>query len=73
MTEELLNIFEENRKTPLEDKINQTKDQPNSIASPPPPTPTTTIKKVNPENPSRAVINELRNLFEKRKQMKDEK
>jgi len=117
MTEELLNIFEENRKTPLEDKINRTidsfenmfnlfldvivridnklnslqeqisslgtrfntiekgkaKDQPNSIASPPSPTPTTTIKKVNPENPSRAVINELRNLFEKRKQMKDEK
>jgi len=47
------------------------KDQINSIASPPSPTPT--IKKENPENPSRAVINELRDLFEKRKQMKDEK
>jgi len=26
MTEELLNIFDQNRKTPLEDKLNQTID-----------------------------------------------
>jgi len=115
MTEELLYIFDENRKTPLEDKINQTidsfenmfslflevtniidnklnslqeqitsletrfitlekeltKNQINTIY--PPPSPTPTIKKENPENPRRAVMNELRDLLEKRKQKKDEK
>ena len=116
MTEELLNIFEQNRKTPLEDKLNQTiisfenmfslfldvtdiidnklsslqgqitlletrfdrlakgktKDQINPITRPTLPSPAPTIKKENPENPSRAVINELRDLFEKRKKNKDE-
>ena len=113
MTEELLNIFDENRKTPLEDKVNQTIDsfenmfslflevtdiidnklnslqeQVNSLetrfnalekrltknqintTAPPPPTPT--IKKENLDNPSRAVLNELRDLFEKNKKNKDE-
>ena len=114
MTEELLNIFDENRKTPLEDKINRTidsfenmfslflevtdiidnklnslqeqitsletrfnmlekeltKNQINTIA--PPPSPTPTIKKENLDNPSRAVLNELRDLFEKNKKNKDE-
>ncbi|GAI88510.1 unnamed protein product [marine sediment metagenome] len=107
MTEELLYIFDENRKTPLEVKINQTidsfenmfslflevtniidnklnslqeqitsletrfiklekeltKNQINTIY--PPPSPTPTIKKENPENPRRAVMNELRDLLEK--------
>ena len=110
MTEELLNIFNQNRKTPLEDKINQTIDSFESMFSlflevtdiidiklnslqeqitsletrfitlekelttnemnivAPPPSPTPTIKKENPENPRRAVMNELRDLLEKRKQ-----
>ncbi len=116
MTEELLNIFDQNRKTPLEDKLNQTidsfeimfdlfldvvdridnklnslqeqidsletrfstyekKETKNKInpISPPPspspsPSPTHTIKKENSENPRRAVMNELRDLLEKRKQ-----
>ena len=114
MTEELLNIFDQNRKTPLEDKLNQTidsfenmfdlfldvvdridnklnslqeqidsletrfstyekKETKNKInpISPPPspsPSPTPTIKKENSENPRRAVMNELRDLLEKRKQ-----
>jgi Mg2+ and Co2+ transporter CorA len=122
MTEELLNIFDQNRKTPLEDKLNQTidsfenmfnlflevtdildnklnslQDQVNSLetrfikleqgsiknkinptAPPPsptptapPPSPTPTIKKDVPENPRRAVMNELRDLLEKRKQNTD--
>ena len=110
MTEELLNIFDQNRKTPLEDKLNQTiesfenmfslflevtdtidhklnslqeqvnsletrfnklehksaKNQINPIAPLPSPSPTPTIKKENPENPRRAVMNELRDLLEKR-------
>ena len=114
MTEELLNIFDQNSKTPLEDKINrtidsfenmfslflevidtidnklnslqgqidsletrfstfekeETKNQINPNASPPSPIPT--IKNERPENPSRAVINELRDLFEKRNQNLDE-
>lgn len=109
MTEELLNIFDQNRKTPLEDKLNQTiesfenmfslflevtdiidnklnslqeqitsletrfsvlekeptKNQINKVA--PVPSLTPTIKKENPENPRRAVMNELRDLLEKRK------
>ncbi|NVM46881.1 MAG: hypothetical protein HWN79_18390 [Candidatus Lokiarchaeota archaeon] len=112
MTEELLKIFDENRKTPLEDKINRTidsfenmfilflevtdildnkikglqeqvnslemrfnaleqkstKNQINPIAAPPTRAPA--IKKENlenPENPGRAVMNELRDLLEKRK------
>jgi len=113
MTEELLKIFDENRKTPLEDRLNRTidsienmfslflevtdlidnklnslqeqvifletrfsifekelpKNQVNPIA--PPPSPTTTIKKDVPENPRRAVMNELRDLLEKRKQNTD--
>jgi len=113
MTEELLKIFDENRKTPLEDKLNRTidsfenmfslflevtdiidnklnslqeqidsletrfntleqgltKNQRNTIA--PPPSPTPKIKKENPENPRRAVMNELRDLLEKRKQNED--
>jgi len=104
-----LNIFDQNRKTPLEDKLNRTidsfenmfslflevtdiidnklnslqeqinsletrfitlekeitKNQINPIATPPSPAPT--IKKENTENPSRAVLNELRDLFEKSK------
>ena len=116
MTEELLKIFDQNRKTPLEDNLNQTiisfenmfalflevtdiidnklnslqeqinsletrfntlekgkaRDQINPITRPPSPSPTPTIKKENPENPSRAVINELRDLFGKRKKNKDE-
>ena len=123
MTEELLNIFEQNRKTPLEDKLNrtidsfenmfnlllevtekidnklnslqeqidsletrfstyekkETKNKINPISPPPSPTPTCpppspspsptpTIKKENSENPRRAVMNELRDLLEKRKQ-----
>jgi len=115
MTEELLNIFEQNRKTPLEDRLNRTidsfenmfalflevtdiidnklnslqeqinsletrfnrlekgkaKDKINSIASPPSLTPT--IKKENPENPRKDLMNELRDLLEKRKKNKDEK
>ena len=115
MTEELLNNFDQNRKTPLEDKLNQTienfenmfylflevtdiiddklnslqeqvnsletqvntlekgkaEDHMISIASPPSPAPT--IKKESFENPSRAVLNELRDLFAKTKQNKDEK
>jgi len=115
MTEELLNIFDQNRKTPLEDKLNQTidsfenmfslflemidkidnklnslqeqvhsletrfctfekegkKNQMNNVAAPPSVTPT--IKIELPENPRRAVMNELRDLLEKRKQKKDEK
>ena len=116
MTEELLKIFDENRKTPLEDKINRTidsfeymfglflevtdiidnklnslqeqidsletrfntleqrltKNQRNTIAPPPSPSPTPTIKKENADNPSRAVLNELRDLFEKNKENKEE-
>jgi len=115
MTEELLNIFDEIRKTHLDDKLNRTiysfenmfslflevadiidnklnslqeqitsletrfitlekeltKNQINTIN--PPPSPAPTIKKENPENPRRAVMNELRDLIEKRKQKKDEK
>ena len=114
MTEELLKIFDENRKTPLEDKINRTidsfenmftlflevtdildnklnglqeqvnsletrfyrleqgltKNQITSTATSPAPAPT--IKKENPENPSKAVLNELRDLFEKNKKNKEE-
>ncbi len=110
MTEELLNILDQNRKTPLEDKLNQTIDsfenmfrrflevtdilddklnslqeQVNSletrfnrleqgltrnkmkpIASPPS-SPISTIKKESPKNPSKAVLDELRDLFEKKK------
>jgi len=113
MTEELLNILDQNRKTPLEDKLNRTidsfenmfslflevtdtidhklnslqeqvysletrfikleqgstKNKINPIA--PPPSPTPTIKKDIPENPRRAVMNELRDLLEKRKQNTD--
>jgi hypothetical protein len=118
MTEELLNIFDQNRKTPLEDKINRTIDsfenmfslflemtdkidnklnslqeqvnsletrfntlekrltnnQINIIAPPPSPTPspTPTIKKEPPENPRKALMKELRDLLEKRKQNLDE-
>ena len=115
MTEELLNIFDENRKTPLEDKINRTidsfenmfslfldvvdridnklnslqeqidsletryntleksmtKNQITSTARSPAPAPT--IKKENADNPSRAVLNELRDLFEKNKKNKKNK
>ena len=115
MTEELLKIFDQNRKTPLEDKINRTidsfenmfsiflevtdiidtklnslqeqitsletrfvafektltKNQKNIIASTPSPVPT--IKKERPENPKKALMKELRDLLEKRKQRKDEK
>ena len=114
MTEELLKIFDENRKTPLEDKLNRTidsfdhmfglflevtdiidnklnslqeqidsletrfntleqrltKNQRNTIA--PPPSPTPTIKKEPPENPRKALMKELRDLLEKRKQNLDE-
>ena len=114
MTEELLNIFEQNRKTPLEDKLNQTidsfenmfalflevteiidnklnslqeqidsletryntleksmtKNQITSTARSPAPAPT--IKKENADNPSRAVLKELRDLFEKNKKNKEE-
>ena len=114
MTEELLNIFEQNRKTPLEDKLNQTidsfenmfdlflevtdiidnklnslqeqidsletryntleksmtKNQITSTARSPAPAPT--IKKENADNPSKAVLNELRDLFEKNKKNKEE-
>ena len=114
MTEELLNIFDQNRKTPLEDKLNQTIDsfenmfslllevtdiidnklnslqeQVNSLETrfnalkqkstknqikpnAPPPTPTPTIKSEHPENPRKELMNELRNLLEKRKQNLDE-
>ena len=109
MTEELLKIFDENRKTPLEDRLNRTidsfenmfslflevtdiiddklnslqeqitlletrfitlekeltKNQINPIA--PPPSPTPTIKIENRESPRRAVMDELRELLEKRK------
>jgi len=36
------------------------------------PSPAPTIKKENPDNPSRAILNELRDLFEKNKKNKDE-
>ena len=112
MTEELLHIFDENRKTPLEDKLNRTiesfeimfdlflevtdkidyklnslqeqvnsletrfnkleqgstKNKINPIVPQPSPKPTPTIKNENTENPRRAVMNELRDLLEKRKQ-----
>ena len=114
MTEELLNIFDQNRKTPLEDKLNrtidsfeimfdlflevidkidnklnslqgqidsletrfntcekeETKNQIKPIASPPTSTPI--IKKEIPENPRKELMNELRNLLEKRNQKIDE-
>ena len=38
----------------------------------PPPSPTPTIKNALPENPRRALINELHDLFEKRNQNIDE-
>ncbi len=110
MTEELLKIFDQNRKTPLEDKINRTidsfenmfslflevidkidnklnllqgqidsletrfstcekertKNKVKPIASPPTSAPM--IKKEIPENPRKELMNELRNLLEKRKQ-----
>ncbi len=114
MTEELLNIFDQNRKTPLEDKLNRTIDsfenmfalflevtdiidnklnslqeQINSLETrfnrleqdltknqitpiPRSPSPAPTIKQENPDNPSRAVLNELRDLFEKSKKYKDD-
>ncbi|NVM19567.1 MAG: hypothetical protein HWN80_17830 [Candidatus Lokiarchaeota archaeon] len=113
MTEELLKIFDENRKTPLEDKLNQTIDsfenmfslflevtdiidnklnslqeqitsletrfnrleqdlKKNLITSiDHSPSPAPAIKKENLDNPSRAVLNELRDLFEKNKKIKD--
>ena len=113
MTEELLNIFDQNRKTPLEDKLNRTIDsfeimfdlflevidkidnKLNSLQgqidsletrfnklgqgsiknkinpTAPPPSPAPTNKKEIPENPRRAVMNELRDLLEKRKQNTD--
>jgi len=113
MTEELLNIFDQNRKTPLEDKLNQTiesfeimfdlflevidkidyklnslQEQVNSLETRfnkleqgstknkinpivPQPSPTPKRKKDVPENPRRAVMNELRDLLEKRKQNTD--
>ena len=106
MTEELLNIFDQNRKTPLEDRLNRTIDSFENMFSlflevtdiidnklnslqeqitsletrfsvlvkeptknhidkvAPAPSRTHTIKK---ENPRRAVMNELRDLLEKRK------
>ena len=106
MTEELLKIFDENGKTPLEDKINRTiesfenmfglflevtdiidnklnalQEQITSLETrfsvlvkeptknhidkvAPAPSQSPTIKK---ENPRRAVMNELRDLLEKRK------
>jgi len=111
MTEELLKIFDQNRKTPLEDKINRTidsfenmfslflevtdiidnklnslqeqitsletrfvafektltKNQKNIIASPPS---APIINKEHPENPRKALMKELRDLLEKRKQRK---
>ncbi|NVM19853.1 MAG: hypothetical protein HWN80_19275 [Candidatus Lokiarchaeota archaeon] len=114
MTEELLKIFDQNRKTPLEDRMNRTinsfenmfslflevteiidnklnslqdqidsletrfntleksitKKQLTTITSVPAPAPT--IKKENTDNPSRAVLNELRDLFEKNKKNKEE-
>ena len=113
MTEELLKIFDENRKTPLEDKINRTidsfenmfslfldvidridnklnslqeqidsletrfstyekevtKNHIKPITSPPTSTPIT--KKELPENPRKELMNELRNLLEKRNQNLD--
>ena len=113
MTEELLKIFDENRKTPLEDRLNRTIDsfenmfslflevteiidnklnllqdqidsletrfntleknmanyQITSITRSPAPAPT--IKKENADNPSKAVLNELRDLFEKNKKNKE--
>jgi len=113
MTEELLKIFNENRKTPLEDKINRTIDSFENMFSlflevietidnklnslqgqidsletrfitcekeetknkidivAPPPSPTPKTKKDSTENPRRAVMNELRDLLEKRKQNTD--
>ncbi len=114
MTEELLKIFDENRKTPLEDKINRTidsfenmfslflevidiidnklnslqeqissletrhstfeKETPKNQVKPiaPLPSPTPTINKGHPENPRRALIKELHDLFEKTNQNIDE-
>jgi len=113
MTEELLNILDQNRKTPLEDKLNRTidsfenmfnlflevidkvdnklnslqgqiysletrfstcekertKNQVKPIASPPTPAPM--IKKEIPENPRKELMNELRDLLEKRKKNTD--
>jgi Mg2+ and Co2+ transporter CorA len=110
MTEELLNIFDQNRKTPLEDKLNQTiesfeimfdlflevidkidnklnslqgqidsletrfitceKEEPKNKVKPiaSPPTSAPMIKKEIPENPRKELMNELRDLLEKRKQ-----
>jgi len=115
MTEELLNIFDQNRKTPLEDKLNQTIDSFENMFSlfldvidtidnklnslqgqidsletqfitcekeetknkidivAPPPSPTPKTKKDSTENPRRALMNELNDLLEKRKQNTDEK
>ena len=109
MTEELLNIFDENRNTPLEDKLDRTIDsfenmfslflevtdiidnklnslqeQINSLETrfntleqkltknkinptDHSPSPAPAIKKENPENPRRAVMDELRELLEKKK------
>ena len=115
MTEELLNIFDQNRKTPLEDKLNQTIDsfenmfslflevidridnklnslqeQVNSFETrfnkleqgmtknkinpnaPPPSSPISTIKKENPVNPRKELMNELHDLLEKRNRNLDE-
>ncbi len=113
MTEELLNIFDQNRKTPLEDKLNRTIDsfenmfnlivevtdtidnklnslqeQINSLEkrfnkleqgmiknkiSPiaPPPSPIPKIKNEHPENPRKALINELKDFFKKNQNIDD--
>jgi hypothetical protein len=55
----------------IKNKINPTAPPPSPTPTAPPPSPTPTIKKDVPENPRRAVMNELRYLLEKRKQNTD--
>ncbi|GAG03702.1 unnamed protein product, partial [marine sediment metagenome] len=58
----------ETRFNKLEQGMTKNKINPISPPPSPSPSPTPTIKKENSENPRRAVMNELRDLLEKRKQ-----
>jgi hypothetical protein len=66
--------FSTYEKKETKNKINPISPPPSPSPTPtcpppsPSPSPTPTIKKENSENPRRAVMNELRDLLEKRKQ-----